>query len=288
MHHRDGISDLALEQYLLEELSPGARARVQAALQADERLKARLEALRDSDRQILARYPSADMAAAIRSRAQAPRFPRAARGRGRRTGSSPAQGGTGRRFPPFALALPLAAAAALFISVFAARERLVPQVVGASVAEVTRLKGAKTRLSIYRKAGDGAEELAAGQAARERDTLQISYTAAEAKYGLIVSVDGRGTVTWHLPAAYAGSSVPAPALGRQGEVVLPSAYELDDAPGFERFILVYSQKPFDASLAEKAVRALAAQPRGAQTAALVLPAGLGQYSFVVRKQGALQ
>jgi hypothetical protein len=269
-HHRGDIPDLVLEQYLLGELSPEAHERLQAALRSDETLRGRLEALRESDRQILAQYPPADMAASIRSRA------RTAEGRAR------------RRFPPLALALPLAASAALFISVFAARERLAPQAVGASVAEVTRLKGAKTHLSIYRKAGDGAEELAAGQAARERDTLQISYTAADAKYGVIVSVDGRGTVTWHLPAGYAGSTVPAPALGRQGEVVLPSAYELDDAPAFERFILVYSEKSFDASLADRAVRALAARPRGADSAALELPAGLGQYSFVVKKQGARQ
>ena len=60
--------------------------------------------------------------------------------------------------------------------------------------------------------------------------LQLSYAAGEAKYGVIFSVDGRGTLTWHVPAGYAGGARAAPPLDPQGPVVLPSAYELDDAP----------------------------------------------------------
>ena len=52
---------------------------------------------------------------------------------------------------------------------------------------------------MYRKTDNGAEELAAGQAARQKDVLQLSYIAADARYGVIFSVDGRGTLTLHLP-----------------------------------------------------------------------------------------
>ena len=86
--------------------------------------------------------------------------------------------------------------------------------------------------------------------------LQLSYTAGEAKYGVIFSVDGRGSITWHMPAGYRGGSRSAPALDAQGQVVLPSAYELDDAPAFERFFLVYSSVPFDVGDVERAARAL--------------------------------
>lgn len=115
--------------------------------------------------------------------------------------------------------------------------------------------------------------------------LQLSYTAGDAKYGVIFSVDGRGSITWHLPAGYRGGSRAAPALDAQGQVVLPSAYELDDAPGFERFFLVYSSVPFDVSDVERAARTLLARLAGADKEGLGLRGGLGQYSVLLKKQG---
>lgn len=278
MHQRNDISDLTLEQYALGELSPEKESRVRNALETDEALRSRLEALRESDRQILAAHPVGEMAAAIRAKLHA----------GHRLSHRAARERTGdgvRRFPPLALALPMAAMVLLFLSFFAARERIIPQL-SSSMGEVTRLKGVKPHLTVYRKADNGAEELAAGQAARQRDVLQISYTAADARYGVILSVDGRGTLTWHLPMRPAGAAASAPALNRQGEVVLPSAYELDDAPSFERFILVYSDAAFDVRVVEQAARVLLSRPRAADSAALALPAGLRQHSVVLKKQGS--
>ncbi len=119
--------------------------------------------------------------------------------------------------------------------------------------------------------------------ARRGNVLQMSYAAGEAKYGAIFSIDGRGTLTWHVPAGYPGGSRAAPALDPRGNVVLPSAYELDDAPRFERFFLVYGAAPFEIADVAQAARALAARPSSADRDALVLPRGLGQYSFVLSK-----
>ncbi len=266
------ISDLSLEQFALGELAPEEEARVRDALAQDARLRNRLDALRESDRQILAAYPVEEMAAAIRGKLRAD--PPAAR-----------QGAI-RRFPSLVLALPLAASVLLFVSFFVARERLLPWYSSSSTGtEVTRLKGIRTHLTVYRKAAGGAEELADGGAARQRDVLQISYTAAEARYGVILSVDGRGAVTWHLPGRYAGTALAAPSLSQQGEVILPSAYELDDAPGFERFILVYSAAPFDVRTVQKAAQALASRRTMAASGALALPPAIRQFSLVLRKQG---
>jgi hypothetical protein len=99
-------------------------------------------------------------------------------------------------------------------------------------------------------------------------------------------MDGRGTFTWHIPAGYAGGIRTAPPLDPKGPVVLPSAYELDDAPGFERFFLVFAAAPFDVSDVESAARSAGS---GLGTAAdrgvLLLPRGLGQLSLRVKKQG---
>ncbi len=276
MHPHREISDLTLEQYVLGELSPQNDARVRAALEEDAGLRARLQAIRDSDGRILADYPPARMAEAIRARHAAGRTgqePRAVRFVG------PGRAG---RVPPLAWAVPLAAALLLSVSLVAYREGALPQV-ASSMTEVTRMKGAGPRLAVYRKTAAGAEQLSAGQQARQRDVLQISYTAADARYGVILSLDGRGTVTWHLPPG--GPPAAAPALARQGEVPLESAYELDDAPGFERFIFVYSQSGFDPRAVEQAVRALASRPAQAEKGALALPKGLSQFSIAVKKQG---
>ena len=87
----------------------------------------------------------------------------------------------------------------------------------------------------------GAEILQDGEKVGEGDTLQIGYVAAGQAYGVILSVDGRGTVTVHLPSA---SSVAQP-LDQEGIVLMPFAYQLDDAPEFERFFFVTSKEEFD-------------------------------------------
>jgi hypothetical protein len=274
MRQPEEISDLSLEQYALGELPPKEEARVRAELARDAGLRDRLDALRESNRQILSAYPVEDMAAVIRGKLRA------------ELSTPPGLSGERaiRRFPPLVFALPVAASILLFLSFLVARERILPSYASTG-AEVTRLKGVKTHLTVYRKAAGGAEEISDGETARPRDVLQISYTAAEAKYGVILSVDGRGTVTWHLPGRYAGTALAAPSLSQQGEVILPSAYELDDAPSFERFVLVYSAAPFDVRTVQQAAQALASRPKTAASGSLALPPSMKQVSVVLKKQG---
>jgi hypothetical protein len=84
---------------------------------------------------------------------------------------------------------------------------------------------------------------------------------------------------------FAGGLRQSPGLEQQGQVILPSAYELDDAPGFERFFLVSSSRPFELQDVEKAVRALASRPVAAETERLALPPGVNQFSIVLKKKG---
>jgi hypothetical protein len=260
MPQKQTVSDLLLEQYSLGELSSDQERIVRAELERDESVRQRLAAIAQSNREILADYPPERIVPAIKER-----FLEAS-GRQARP----------RRIPTAAWALPAAAMVVLILSLFVRRERVTPS--------ETRLKGLSTHLNLFRKTpAGGAEELRSGAAARQADVLQISYTAGEAKYGVILSVDGRGAITWHVPAGYQGGSRAAPALDMQGQVVLPSAYELDDAPGFERFFLVYAAAPFAVGDVERAARALAARPGAAEREMLGLPGGLGQYSLLLKK-----
>lgn len=107
--------------------------------------------------------------------------------------------------------------------------------------EIVRIKG-DPQLAIFRKEADSVRRLAPGAAVQTGDELQLSYHAAGARHGVILSVDGRGVVTLHLPESPGAST----ALDRSGPIALGFAYRLDDAPGFERFFFITSAAPIDA------------------------------------------
>jgi hypothetical protein len=256
------VSDLSLEQYRLGELAPAAAAALAERLERDPALAERLERLAVSDAEILAAHPPAEVAASIRGRLAAAERP-------------------SRRLHPVrftSFALPAAAAALLTLSLLLVRERLL------AGGDAVRLKGAATALSAWRKVGDGAESLAAGAVARAGDVVQLSYVAAGARYGVIFSIDGRGVVTFHLPEGWEGGEARSPALDAGGEITLASAYELDDAPSFERFFLVYGDSPFPVASAAEAARRLAERPAQARRAQLELPRALRQAAFLLVKE----
>jgi hypothetical protein len=258
MERKRTISDLMLEQFALGELPAQGEGFIREELARDAELRARLAALQVSDAEIRASYPPELVVPQIRERML-------------REGA-----GASRPRPRAGTALwalPLAATVliALTLSVTLLRPN------------ENRLKGIGPHLTLFRKTAAGAEELRPGTVARRGDIIQVSYAAGDAKYGVIFSIDGRGTLTWHVPPGYAGGSRAAPALDSRGTVVLPAAYELDDAPRYERFFLVYGPSPFQIADIERAARALAARPSTADRDTLSLPRGLGQHSFVVNK-----
>jgi hypothetical protein len=221
---------------------------------------ARRRALEASDRAILDALPPAMVAAEIERRLRARR----------------------RRELPrrIAVGAALAAAAVLFV-VFAVRLPPVKQLAVIDPPESTRIKG-DPRLVVHRKSGDAAERLDDGARAAPGDVIQLSYVAAGRRFGAIVSIDGRGAITIHLPDAKAAAT--AAELGQGGAVPLADAYELDDAPGFERFVLITSRRPFSAETVRAAAARLAAEPAAARSQRLDLPAALEQHSFVLRKE----
>jgi hypothetical protein len=154
---------------------------------------------------------------------------------------------------------------------------------GASGLEDARAKGSALHLSLYRKAGTGVETLADGARVQTADLLQIGYHSGAKGYGAIFSIDGRGTLTFHLPAGYSGGDIDASAVENTGENLLPAAYELDDAPRFERFFFVFSTAPFPLAVLEETARRMASDPIAAETGRLELQAGLFYCSFIVKK-----
>ena len=138
------------------------------------------------------------------------------------------------------------------------------------------------RLYVYRHAAAGDERLRDGARAARGDLLQLAYRSRVGGYGVLLSIDGGGKVTLHWPENSAGAATLKPI---PDEIRLPSSYELDDAPGFERFFLVRATAPFSVATATEAARALAAQP-SARKQSLALPPGFEQISLALDKAPA--
>lgn len=243
------VSDWQLERLAADNLPEAEAADLRARLTPDD--QARLAELQRSNAEILAALPPAAVAAEVRGRAS-----------------------RSRRWPVWSVAIPVTAAAALLVFV------AVPRPFGPASPrdEATRMKGLAPMLVAYRDTAAGPEQLAPGATVRAGDVLQLRYQAAGQGYGAIVSIDGRGGVTLHLPEREGdGAALRVPAAS------LPHSYQLDDAPAFERFIFVTSAEPFEVAAVLTAARTLAPSPARAEREPLPLPATLHQRDLVLRK-----
>jgi hypothetical protein len=254
MDHGDKpVPDWQLERLALGELDEATAANLRQRL-GPERIRELLARLEASNQEVLERLPPARVAEAIRRRADEQRRP------------------APRRLV-FAL-VPLAAVGLLAITLGPLR----PRPLGGTGDEVVLSKGA-TRLVAYRATAAGPVRLGEAAVVHPHDVVQLAYAAGGASFGVIVSVDGRGAVTQHLPAA---AAAPAP-LSPAGEVRLPRSFELDDAPGFERFFLVTAAHSFSAGDVLAAARTLARDPDQARRLPLPLPPDLTQHSLLLQK-----
>jgi hypothetical protein len=259
--------DWLLERIALGELPAEELAAARARLAQEPDGEARLAALEADSRATLEKLPPATVAREVELRSAAARRLEVAREQTRPL----------RRFAPALALVPALAAVALFVVVrpggpSSHAEGELPG------PDVTRTKGLLPQLIVHRQGAAEPERLADGAGATAGDVVQLSYVAAGQPYGAILSVDGRGAVTVHVPETGA-QSVP---LAASGTHALPRAYELDDAPAFERFLFITSDTPFALDPVLAAARALAASA-DARTAPLALPESFTQVSFTLNK-----
>lgn len=258
-HHR--TPDWLLERIALGELPPAELAAARARLAEEPDGLSRLAALESDTRASLEALPPARVAREVEARAARQDAPRPAF----------------RLSPAWGL-VPALAAVALVMVALPSSETGHGTAPG-DTREVTRIKGLAPQLVIHRQSISRPERLADGAAAAAGDVVQVAYIASGRSHGVIVSLDGNGAVTLHAPDEGSRSM----ALVPSGTQVLPRAYELDDAPGFERFFFVSSDAPFDVAVVLAAAEALSGNP-DASSAPLSLPGNLTQASLTLEKQ----
>jgi hypothetical protein len=257
------VTDLALEQYRLNELPPAESGRVRSVLDTDASVRGRLAMLAQSDEAIAREYPPEWLASQIRARAE------------RGTAVLPHR-------PVADWAWPLALATAVLGLLFTLPGSVIGPNLSTTVSptEDSRPKGTGPVLAVYRRTDSGSETMADGAIARAGDLLRLGYPTVTQAYGVILSVDGRGTVTRHLPANGARAAL----LGRDRLNLLDAAYELDDAPAWERFYFVTADTEFDVEPIVTAVRQLAARDLQHPPGLLPLGREFSQGIFLIQKE----
>lgn len=106
--------------------------------------------------------------------------------------------------------------------------------------DIIRIKGT-SQLFIYQKTKNKEMKLKDNDVVKQGDIVQLAYSAGNNKYGVIFSIDGRGVLTLHYPYR---NSTPAKLLTTKKHL-LNEAYELDDAPKYERFFFIASSEPIE-------------------------------------------
>jgi hypothetical protein len=137
----------------------------------------------------------------------------------------------------------------------------------------------KPHLIIHKQvAADRIELLKNGAKAKSGDLLQLAYAVPETAFGVILSIDGSGVVTLHFPEEKSGST----ALEKMKKTPLPHAYELDNAPEFERFFFITSETELNASEILEKAALLAKNPFRARTGNIESK-GMNQFSILIKK-----
>ena len=153
-------------------------------------------------------------------------------------------------------------------------------VIDNGIIEKTRIKGMKSGLHIFRKNNLKIEKIKNNSIVKANDLLQLAYVSVENPYGVIFSIDGRGIVTLHFPERVDEST----RLKLNKKMVLPSSYELDDAPDFERFFFVTSSSELNVEKILRSAEALASNIVSAATDDLELDDNIKQISLTVLKE----
>ncbi len=224
----ENIPDVTLERFLLGELPPEKMQSIEIKIKQNAEWAIRLEELKQSNKEIIKLYnPEVETRAIERKLHLKTVEENMAKEQKRKT-----------RFAGMPWLIP--AAGMVTIILFLTFPTVLTDYFQQQSAGGIRIKGLAPKLEIFYSKNSGPVKLENGDTVNQNDVLQLRYLSAGKKYGAIFSLDGRGSITQHLPE----QGDKAVELTHDGMVNLQHAYELDDAPLFERFYFISSDEPF--------------------------------------------
>jgi hypothetical protein len=261
------IKPWEIERYLLGELPPSRMEEISRLIRQNPDLSEEIDNVKRSHAEVMKRHPIESMLPGILKKYEENRQ----------------QARVRERASLFTLkrllyATPVVASVLILLFVVFVRDGTRPG--------FTRIKGeesvdfAKTQIIIYRQNPKEIELLDNQSKAKAGDLLQLAYVPAGKTHGVIFSIDGNGVVTLHYPESRNDSSL----LKQERKNLLSSAYELDNAPDFERFFFITAMEEIDVTDILKKAEALALSPALAKTGNLKLPYSYHQFSILLNKE----
>lgn len=269
------VPDWLVERFLLGELPESKMKELEAELKVNADFREKIEQIKASNEEILNEYPYERMVPEIKDRLNAEKSGKGYSIQAQKTG-----------YKRWLIAAPaiitVLVMIVIFLPVFKSNNEFPYRNID---PDTTRVKGDDVRevegphLLIFRKT-DGSAELLKGESIiKAKDLLQIAYVNNRDSYGIILSIDGNKVVTLHYPEDI--NSVPV--LKKKEKVLLKSSYELDDAPGFERFFFISSEQKLDVGTIIKKAEEFAQDGRIARKGKMMLPDGINQYALLLIK-----
>ncbi|MBN1221923.1 MAG: hypothetical protein JXB23_01650 [Candidatus Aminicenantes bacterium] len=264
--NKEVISAYYLERYILGELPDEETKEIGRLAATDPDLRTALEEIEFSNREILALYPPPTVRAGLTTLLE----------------DIPKKSFPLKRVLTFSSAAALLLILILVLPLLKEKSGIVPP---DSEQDLMLIKGipkvnlSVTQLLVYRKIQDRVEILSDGDRAKAGDLLQLAYVSTEESYGTILSIDGTGTITLHFPETKGKSTQ----LEMNKQCLLPNAIELDDAPGFERFIFLTSGSPIDVDSVLIELEDIIKDPEQIKQAGLDLSGNLKQHSILILK-----
>lgn len=136
-----------------------------------------------------------------------------------------------------------------------------------------RTKGDAARLLIHAAKPRGNMNSLLGDSSEVclGEVVQVSLAQGSAEWVAVLSVDGFGQVTRHIPEKGDSPVLASDALSA------PHSFQLDDTPGFERFVLFTSPRPFSVREAERILS------QNARSSTIPVPEGWTSRSVLLLK-----
>ncbi len=269
MNKNHPLPDITLERYVLGELPADELQRIDKVIQQETAPQKKVEAIRASNAEILSQYPPLQMAREITLKAHTRKVQDNLENRSEKPS-----------FWAMITVKPAFGAALTLLLLVGFSPVIISNLRNISSNEHTRIKGLTPHLTVYRRTKDSSEQLGNLDIVNAGDIIQVGYVASDQKYGVIISLDGKGVVTLHYPA----SDTAGTQLETGGEILLETAYELDDAPRFEHFFFITAVKPVSIKTVYKAGNELVKNLKtGEKDTLLDLPEEWHQHSLVLLK-----
>jgi len=291
----DRMPDLYIEQYLLGELPENIRKEMEELILKDPELNDRIIKIKQSNEEIISAYPAGSMTELIMGKMNSKKALPISENEvnvsryqktGTRAGLSLLESFKNtvkatRNVSLRRYTISIASALAMIaVIVF-----MMPGIWNSGNIQTpygndVRIKGLDSKLLLYRMKGKDVEELKNLDTAHAGDIIQVGYIAAgNYRYGVILSIDGRGAVTLHLPV----STLPALELVTNKRILLDKSYELDDSPSFERFIMILSSSPLNAAELMEKAKKLAIKKEDAVNGSINAGKDSIEFSIIIKK-----